>query len=298
MIVGLSVNYFVINIFVIINILYHQMKFCLYCCSTLHCWILYVVRSIGWHAATKAKKGVTKKGICKILKNMGKNIPLLIIVVIVLSMVSWSCGFHSRQSKKMVHRASISMRMVGTPKNRDNHEADIPINDRITAPYVRLLVPNDESGKSDEMIGIFPIEEALAKATEMETDLILINEKAEPPVCKLMEYGKYRFLVDRKQKEKFKNQSNLVVKELKMSPNIEQHDFDVRARAARKFIEDGEKVKVVAQMRGRQMVHTDIGVDLLKRFYASMEDIAKLEAEPALEGRSVSMLLTPKMKKK
>lgn len=229
---------------------------------------------------------------------MKNKIATLLIIASLLCLGSFAYGFHSVQSNMMSQRITITMRMVGTPKKRENHEADIPINDKITAPYVRILVPNEEVGKSDEMIGIFAIEEALAKATEMETDLILINEKAEPPVCKLMEYGKFRFLADRKQKEKFKNQSMLVVKELKMSPNIDQHDFDVRARAARKFIEDGEKVKVIAQMRGRQMAHTDIGIDLMKKFFTFVEDIAKLELEPAVEGRSVTMLLTPKQLKK
>ena len=152
-------------------------------------------------------------------------------------------------------------------------------------------------GVDREALGIMSIQEALAKAEEHELDLVLIAPQGEPPVCRIMDYSKYRFEQNKKEKEARKNQKVISVKEVRLSPGIEEHDLDVKARAARKFIDDGDKVKVTVRFRGRQMAHTDIGFTVLADFTTRVEDVATVENRPQLEGRNMSMIIVPKVVK-
>ena len=165
------------------------------------------------------------------------------------------------------------------------------INEQIRAREVRLM------GVNLEPLGVVPLQEALAKADEHNLDLVLIAPQAEPPVCRIMDYSKYRFEQAKKDKEARKNQKVISVKEVRLSPSIEEHDLDVKAKAARKFVNDGDKVKVTVQFRGRQMAHTDIGFTVLAQFASKVEDVANVEKKPLLEGRNMSMIIVPKSAK-
>jgi translation initiation factor IF-3 len=131
----------------------------------------------------------------------------------------------------------------------------------------------------------------LAKAEDANLDLVEISPNAKPPVCKIMNYGKYRYEAQKKIKAAKKNQKVIHLKEIKLRPNIEQHDYDVKMRASRKFIEAGDKVKVSLRFRGREMAHQNIGYELLKRFAEEISDIAKVEVAPNMEGRQLIMIL-------
>jgi len=165
------------------------------------------------------------------------------------------------------------------------------INEEIRAREVRLMGPEREA------LGVVSIQEALSKAEEHNLDLVLIAPQAEPPVCRIMDYSKYRFEQNKKEKEARKNQKVISVKEVRLSPSIEDHDLDTKAKSARKFIADGDKVKVTVQFRGRQMAHTDIGFTVLASFASKVEDVATIEKKPLLEGRNMSMIIVPKSNK-
>lgn len=137
-------------------------------------------------------------------------------------------------------------------------------------------------------------EEALNIAIESGYDLVKIAPAAKPPVCRIMDYGKYRFEQSKREKEARKNQHVVEVKEIRMSPSIGANDFNVKLKNAVKFINDGNRVKVTVRFRGREMSHTEIGADLLKRFAEGCADVAVLDKEPKLEGRHMSMFLSPK----
>ena len=170
-------------------------------------------------------------------------------------------------------------------------KTELMINEQIRAREVRLM------GVNREPLGVVPLQEALAKADEHKLDLVLIAPQAEPPVCRIMDYSKYRFEQAKKDKEARKNQKVISVKEVRLSPSIEEHDLDVKAKAARKFVGDGDKVKVTVQFRGRQMAHTDIGFTVLAQFASKVEDVANIEKKPLLEGRNMSMIIVPKSSK-
>ena len=165
------------------------------------------------------------------------------------------------------------------------------INEEIRAREVRLMGPEREA------LGVVSIQEALSKAEEHNLDLVLIAPQAEPPVCRIMDYSKYRFEQNKKEKEARKNQKVISVEEVRLSPSIEDHDLETKAKSARKFIGDGDKVKVTVQFRGRQMAHTDIGFTVLADFASKVEDVATVEKKPLLEGRNMSMIIVPKSNK-
>ena len=164
------------------------------------------------------------------------------------------------------------------------HELNEAINDR----EVRLI------GSQGEQLGIMPSAEALRIADEQGLDLVKISPQATPPVCKLMNYGKFRFEQSKREKEARKNQHVVEIKEIRMSPGIDIGDFNTKLRNAQKFIADGNRVKVSVRFRGREMAHTDIGRDLLTRFAAQCTDIANLDRPAKLEGRMMSIFLSPK----
>jgi translation initiation factor IF-3 len=146
------------------------------------------------------------------------------------------------------------------------------------------------------MKGVVSLEEALKIADETGLDLVEVSPNAEPPVCKILDYGKYKYEQQKKANEARKKQKTIDVKEIKIRPGIEEHDYNVKMRNARRFLDDGNKVKVTMRFRGREMAHQDIGLGLLKRMLEELSDISKPELEPKLEGRQMIMVLAPENK--
>ena len=147
------------------------------------------------------------------------------------------------------------------------------------------------------MVGIITSEEALAMAEEQELDLVKISPNAVPPVCKIMDYGKFRFDQLKQEKEAKKNQHVVEVKEIRMSPGIDTNDLNTKMRNAMKFLKDGNRVKVTVRFRGREMAHTEIGEELLIRFSDGCAEAANLDKKPKLDGRHMSIFLSPKSAK-
>lgn len=147
------------------------------------------------------------------------------------------------------------------------------------------------------MLGIFPVEEALKMAEEQELDLVKISPNAVPPVCKIMDYGKFRFDQLKKEKEAKKNQRVVEIKEIRMSPGIDTNDLNTKMRSAVKFLKEGNRVKVTVRFRGREMAHTEIGEELLIQFGDGCAEVANLEKKPKLDGRHMSIFLSPKSAK-
>ena len=161
-------------------------------------------------------------------------------------------------------------------------------NEEIRDKEVRLI---SESG---EQLGIMSSQEALRLAEEQNLDLVKISPNAKPPVCKLMDYGKFRFEQTKREKEARKNQRVVEIKEIRMSPSIDVNDFNVKLRNAQKFLGEGNRCKVTVRFRGREMAHTDIGQDLLLRFAEQCSETAVMDKAPKLEGRHMSIFLSPK----
>jgi translation initiation factor IF-3 len=163
-----------------------------------------------------------------------------------------------------------------------------PINENIRFPEIRLI---DADGTQ---LGIFPPSEALKMAEEKELDLVLVSDKATPPVCRIIDYGKYKFEQEKRAREARKRQHNAEVKEVKMRYKIDDHDYNVRVKSAQKFLKAGDKVKATVMFRGREIQHSDLARDLLLRMAADLEDVAELQQAPKQEGRNMMMLLSPK----
>ncbi|GEO81054.1 translation initiation factor IF-3 [Pararhodospirillum oryzae] len=161
-------------------------------------------------------------------------------------------------------------------------------NREIRIPEVRLI---DENG---ENVGVVPTREALFRAESAGLDLVEISPNADPPVCKILDLGKFKYEAQKKKNEAKKKQKVIEIKEIKIRPNIDDHDYDVKMRAARKFLEDGDKVKVTLRFRGREMAHQDIGMGVLKRVSDDVAELAKVEQHPKLEGRQMIMVMAPK----
>ena len=138
------------------------------------------------------------------------------------------------------------------------------------------------------------IGEALDKAANLGMDLVELQPNAEPPVCKILDYGKYKYQAQKRANEARKKQKIIEVKEIKLRPNIDQHDYDVKMKAVRKFIDGGDKVKITLRFRGREMAHVELGAALLERVKGEIDDFAKVEALPKMEGRQMIMILAPK----
>lgn len=161
------------------------------------------------------------------------------------------------------------------------------INEKIRDREVRVI---DVDG---EQLGIMPINRALSIAEEKQLDLVKIAPHAKPPVCKIMDYGKYRFDMEKKQKEARKKQRVINVKEIRLSATIEEHDLKVKARNADKFLKSGDKVKVSIRFRGREMAHTKIGYEIMEQFKSMLTQEYVVESKPRLEGRNMIMVLGP-----
>ena len=162
------------------------------------------------------------------------------------------------------------------------------LNEEIRDKELRLI------GNGGDQLGIMSAEEALRIADEQGLDLVKITPQANPPVCKLMDYGKYRFEQSKREKEARKNQHVVEIKEIRMSPGIDVGDFNVKLKNAQKFLADGDRVKVSVRFRGREMAHTDIGKKLLDRFAEQCAEVANVDKGAKLEGRNMSMFLSPK----
>lgn len=165
---------------------------------------------------------------------------------------------------------------------------DHQLNEEIRDKEVRVIGPDGTQ------LGIMSSADALNMAFEKDLDLVKISPNAVPPVCKIMDYGKFRFEQVKKDKEAKKNQRVVEIKEVRMSPNIDVADFNVKLKNAQKFLSDGNRVKVTVRFRGREMAHTSIGEELLKKFGESCTEVANVEKNPKLDGRHMSMFLSPK----
>lgn len=181
-------------------------------------------------------------------------------------------------------RLFIARRPTQTSPTREGPR----INEMIDEPEVLLI---DAEG---EKRGVISMSEAVALADEAGLDLVEVSPNTKPPVCKLLDYGKYKYQAQKKASEARKKQKTVEVKEIKMRPNIDTHDYDVKMRSILRFFEDGDKVKVTLRFRGREMAHQELGMALLNRVREQVDEIAKVELYPRMEGRQMIMVLAPR----
>ncbi|MCC7260064.1 MAG: translation initiation factor IF-3, partial [Alphaproteobacteria bacterium] len=161
-----------------------------------------------------------------------------------------------------------------------NSRSDLPrANENIRAPKIRLIDANGE------MVGVVSVREGIAMAQEAGLDLVEVSPNAEPPVCKLLDLGKYKYEIQKRANEARKKQKIVQIKEIKIRPMIDQHDYEVKVRKVKEFLEEGDKVKITMRVRGREMAHQNSGMELLIKVKAEFADVAKVESEPRLEGR-------------
>ena len=165
---------------------------------------------------------------------------------------------------------------------------ELLINEQIRAREVQLI------GKDGEKLGTVALNKALEVAEESKLDLVLVAPNSVPPVCKIMDYGKYKFEQSKKEKEAKKKQKVQETKEIRITPNIEEHDFGFKAKNIRKFIEDGNKVKITVRFRGREVNNVKMGENVLNKFIESLQDIAVAEKAPKLEGKNLFIILAKK----
>lgn len=165
---------------------------------------------------------------------------------------------------------------------------DIPINGQIRAREVNLI---DENGGK---LGVMSLNEALDIAGDKNLDLVLVSPSVKPPVCKIMNYGKYKFEQAKREKEARKKQKSLEIKEIRVTPNIEEHDFGFKSKNARKFLQDGAKVKITVRFRGREVNNAKLGEAVLNKFVEELSDVSSLDKKPSLEGRFMSIILSKK----
>jgi translation initiation factor IF-3 len=162
------------------------------------------------------------------------------------------------------------------------------INEEIRAKEIRVVSPEGEQ------LGIMPVKEALKLALEKELDLVEVAPNAKPPVCRIMDYGKYRYEQSKREREARKKQRIIEVKEIRMTPKIEQHDFLVKVKAVQKFLKDGDKVKAMIRFRGREIVHAELGRTILMQLFENVREHAVIEREPKIEGKNMIMILSGK----
>ncbi|NLY50755.1 MAG: translation initiation factor IF-3 [Firmicutes bacterium] len=166
------------------------------------------------------------------------------------------------------------------------------MNEQIRVREVRLV---DETGKQ---LGIVSTREALRLAQEKNLDLVKVAPDARPPVCRIMDYGRYKYEQSKREKEARKKQKIITIKEIRMRPNIDEHDYNVKVKNMQRFLGDGDKVKVTIRFRGRQMTHTDAGKTLLERMAEQLKDLGLVEREPRLEGNQMIMIMAPRSEDK
>jgi translation initiation factor IF-3 len=178
----------------------------------------------------------------------------------------------------------MAARAAALPQKEEGHR----INNRIESREVRLI---DESGENR---GVVPTRQALIMAEEAGLDLVEISPDARPPVCKILDYGKYKFQEQKRANEARKKQKVIEIKEIKMRPMIDDHDYDVKMKAIKRFFGEGDKVKITLRFRGREMAHQELGIQLLDRVKTDIGALAKVESEPRSEGRQIVMVLAPR----
>jgi translation initiation factor IF-3 len=173
---------------------------------------------------------------------------------------------------------------MAAPPTRDGPR----VNEEIRIPQVRLI---DQDG---EMQGVLTVREAMQRAFSVGLDLVEISPNADPPVCKILDFGKFKYEQQKKRNEAKKKQKVIEIKEIKVRPNIDENDYQVKMRAMKSFIDEGDKVKVTLRFRGREMAHQDIGVRVLERIRAEMDTTSKVEQMPRMENRQMVMVLSPR----
>jgi len=186
-----------------------------------------------------------------------------------------------------MHQAGISARLIFSG-GEFLISKDWRVNEEIRVREVRLI---DDNG---EQIGIVPVREALQRAYEKNLDLVEVAPGARPPVCRLMDFGKFRYEQSKRDKEARKKQKIITIKEVKMRPKIDNHDFLVKAKNAKRFLENGDKVKVTIMFRGREISHAQLGQQLCIRLAEELSSVGAIEREPKVEGRNMIMILTPR----
>ena len=162
------------------------------------------------------------------------------------------------------------------------------VNHQINVPQVRLV---REDGS---MVGVVPTREAISMAADAGLDLVEVSPNAEPPVCKILDLGKFKYEEQKRKNEARKKQKVIEVKEIKLRPGIDIHDYEVKMRSVHRFLEEGDKVKVTMRFRGREMAHQELGVKVLDRVKSDLDEIAKVESQPRMEGRQMIMVISPK----
>jgi translation initiation factor IF-3 len=162
------------------------------------------------------------------------------------------------------------------------------VNREIDARTIRLV------GADGEMIGVVSLRDGLVMAEEAGLDLVEVSPNAEPPVCKILDFGKFKYESQKKKAEARKKQKVIEIKEVKLRPNIDDNDYNVKMKSMRKFIEEGDKVKVTLRFRGRELAHQDIGVKVLERVRTDLDDLGKIEQLPKMEGRQMVMVIAPR----
>ena len=163
-----------------------------------------------------------------------------------------------------------------------------PVNEEINVTQVRLV------GANGEMMGVFTRDAAMREAEAAGLDLVMVSPSADPPVCKILDYGKFKYEDQKRKNEARKKQKQISVKEIKMRPNIDIHDYGVKMRAMVKFLEEGDKVKVTLRFRGREMAHQELGMKVLERVKGDLDTLGKVEQMPRLEGRQMAMVIAPR----
>ena len=177
------------------------------------------------------------------------------------------------------------------PRQQKKDENELNINEQITAPQVRLV------GENIPEPGVYPILKALALADELELDLVEISAKADPPVCKILDYQKYLYQQRKKAKEMKSNAAKVVIKEIRFGPNTDEHDFQFKKKHAEEFLQEGSKVKATIFFRGRSIMFKDQGEKQLLRFAVELEEFGRAENMPVLEGKRMTMIIAPNKKK-
>lgn len=172
--------------------------------------------------------------------------------------------------------------------NSISKDRDIQVNHEIKAREVRLIGPDGRQ------LGIMSLKDALRHAQDAQLDLVKIASDAKPPVCKVMDFGKFKYEQSKREKEARKNQKVINIKEIRMNPTIDEHDFQVRLKNTLKFLKDGDKVKVSIRFRGRQMAHTKLGEEVLNKMAENIKELGVVERMPKMEGRNMIMILSPK----
>lgn len=166
--------------------------------------------------------------------------------------------------------------------------SELRINQQILTSPVRLV---DENG---QMIGVVPVQDAIKRAQNAGLDLVEVSPQASPPVCKILDYGKFKYAEQKKANEARKKQKVITIKEIKLRPTIDKHDYEIKMRNVQKFLEEGDKVKITLRFRGREMAHQSLGAKLMEKVQADLADLVKIEYMPRMEGRQMIMIVAPK----